>query len=127
MKGGWGMSWFLLILGICAEIIGTTSMKLSEGFTKLAPSIAIFVFYGLSLTLVTLSLKKIDVSVAYAIWSGVGTAAIAGIGFFFFKEQLSPIKICCILLIVIGVIGLNLAEKTHGAQASVEESNGHGY
>lgn len=87
------MSWFYLILGICAEIIGTTSMKLSQGFTKLFPSIAIFVFYGLSLSLVTLSLKKIDISVAYAIWSGIGTATIAMVGLFFLKNTFPYLKL----------------------------------
>ena len=109
------MSWFYLILGICAEIIGTTSMKLSQGFTKLFPSIAIFVFYGLSLSLVTLSLKKIDISVAYAIWSGIGTATIAMVGLFFFKEHISLLKVASIILIILGVVGLNIADNTHEA------------
>ncbi|WHY69550.1 multidrug efflux SMR transporter [Neobacillus sp. SuZ13] len=109
------MSWFYLILGICAEIIGTTSMKLSQGFTKLFPSIAIFVFYGLSLSLVTLSLKKIDISVAYAIWSGIGTATIAMVGLFFFKEHISLLKVGSIILIILGVVGLNIADNTHEA------------
>lgn len=107
------MSWFFLILGVFAEIIGTTSMKLSEGFTKLLPSISIFVFYGVSLSLVTLSLKKIDVSVAYAVWSGVGTATISVIGLIYFKEQLSLIKILSIALIILGVIGLNFSGSVH--------------
>jgi small multidrug resistance pump len=118
------MSWVYLLLGIGAEIIGTTSMKLSQGFTKVVPSIAIFVFYGLSLTLVTLSLKKIEISVAYAIWSGVGTATIAGIGFFYFKEHLSLMKLISIILIILGVVGLNVAETGHGEQANIEEEGG---
>lgn len=114
------MSWFYLILGICAEIIGTTSMKLSQGFTKLFPSIAIFVFYGLSLSLVTLSLKKIDLSVAYAIWSGIGTATIAMVGLFFFKEHISFLKVCSIILIILGVVGLNIADHSHEAKNNTE-------
>jgi len=100
------MSWVLLLFGIISEVIGTTSMKLSEGFTKLLPSISIFVFYGLSLTLVTLSLKHIDVSMAYAIWSGLGTAIITTIGILFFKESVSIMKILSIAAIIAGVIGL---------------------
>lgn len=121
------MSWLFLILGVFAEIIGTTSMKLSEGFTKLLPSMSIFVFYGLSLSLVTLSLKKIDISVAYAIWSGVGTATIAVIGLIYFKEQLSLIKIVSIALIILGVVGLNVGGSAHGEtlkrELPVEEGN----
>jgi len=65
------MSWVYLIIAIVAEVFGTTSMKLSQGLSKLWPSVMIFVFYGLSLVFLTVSLKKIDISVAYAIWSRV--------------------------------------------------------
>jgi len=56
---------------------------------------------------------KIDVSVAYAVWAGIGTALIAGIGIFYFKEPLSPVKAMSILLIIIGVVGLNLGGVEH--------------
>jgi small multidrug resistance pump len=110
------LSWIYLFIAILAEVSGTTSMKLSQGFTKMIPSIMIFVFYGLSLTLLTIALKNIDVSVAYAIWSGLGTAIIATIGILLFKESVSPIKILSILMIIAGVIGLNLAGGSHGTQ-----------
>ena len=69
------MSWFYLMLAIILEVSGTTSMKLSQGFTKTLPSIAMFIFYILSLISLTLALKKVDVSVAYAVWSGIGTTS----------------------------------------------------
>ena len=75
------MGWIYLLSAILLEVSGTMSMKLSEGLTKTIPSILIFIFYGLSLSLLTLALKSIPVSVAYAIWSGIGTALIAVIGF----------------------------------------------
>jgi small multidrug resistance pump len=93
------------------EVIGTTNMKLSEGFTKTLPSILMFVFYVFSFAFLTLALKKIDLSLTYAIWSGVGTALIATIGFLYFKEPVTAIKIGSIALIVIGVIGLMLVER----------------
>ena len=68
------MTWLYLILAILLEVSGTTCMKLSEGFTKLVPSVLIFVFYTASFGMLTLALKRIDVSVAYAVWSGMGTA-----------------------------------------------------
>jgi small multidrug resistance pump len=108
------MSWIYLIIAIITEVSGTTAMKLSEGFSKLVPSIMTFGFYGLSLTLLTLALKNIDLSVAYAIWSGVGTAIIATIGILLFKESVSLIKILSILMIIAGVIGLNIAGGAHG-------------
>jgi small multidrug resistance pump len=93
------------------EVIGTTNMKLSEGFTKTLPSILMFVFYVFSFAFLTLALKKIDLSLTYAIWSGVGTALIATIGFLYFKEPVTAIKIGSIALIVIGVVGLMLVER----------------
>jgi len=83
-------------------------MKLSLGFTKIIPSILIFVFYGLSFTALAFALRSIDVSVSYAIWSGVGTALITVIGFLYFKEPITLLKIMSIMLIIIGVVGLNL-------------------
>ena len=105
------MSWVYLILAIVMEVIGTTNMKLSQGFTKIVPSILVFVFYTISFAFITLALKKLDISITYAIWSGVGTALIAAIGFFYFKEPVTAIKIGSIALIVIGVVGLALVER----------------
>lgn len=101
------ISGIYLILGIVFEVMGTTCMKLSQGFTRIWPSIGIFVFYGLSFTCLTIVLKKIEVSIAYSVWSGVGTTLIAIIGIGFFRESITPIKFISIALIIIGVIGLN--------------------
>jgi len=103
------MHWLYLILAILFEVLGTTAMKLSEGFTKTMPSIAMALFYILSLVMLTLTLKKIDVSIAYAIWSGLGTALIAGIGIVVFGESLTPLKLASIALIILGVVGLQLS------------------
>lgn len=109
------MSWVYLIIAIITEVIGTTNMKLAQGFTKVVPSILMVVFYIICFAFITLALKKLDVSITYAIWSGVGTALIAAIGFFYFKEPVTAIKIVSIALIVIGVVGLALAERHTGA------------
>jgi len=101
-------AFFYLMLAIVFEVAGTTSMKLSNGFTQFTPSIFIFVFYFLAFIFLTLSLKRLEVSTAYAIWSGVGTLLIAFIGVLFFKEPLTIIKILSLALIIIGVIGLRL-------------------
>jgi len=103
------MHWLYLLLAILFEVLGTTAMKLSEGFTKTTPSIAMAIFYILSLVMLTLTLKKIDVSIAYAIWSGLGTALIAVIGIMVFGESLTPMKIASLALIILGVIGLQLS------------------
>lgn len=105
--------WFYLAGAIALEAAGTTSMKLSYGFTKLAPSILIFLFYAASFVALTFALKGIDVSLAYAIWSGIGTVIIATIGILYFQEPATALKIVSIGLIVAGVAGLKLSGVNH--------------
>jgi small multidrug resistance pump len=107
------MTWIYLVLAILLEVSGTTCMKLSEGFTRMLPSVLLFVFYTLSFVMLTLALKKTDVSVAYAVWSGVGTALIATIGVLWFKEPATALKLISLGLIIIGVVGLNLSGGGH--------------
>jgi small multidrug resistance pump len=104
------ISWLYLIAAIIFEVSGTTCMKLSEEFTKIIPSIFIFVFYGLCLTFLTLSLRTIPVSIVYSIWAGLGTIAIATISIIWFNESFTLVKIISMSLIIMGIIGLNLAE-----------------
>jgi len=105
--------WLALAAAIALEVSGTVSMKLSDGLTRLVPSVLIFVFYTASFAVLTLALKKIDVSVAYSIWAGVGTALIATIGILYFKETFSVMKVFSIVLIIAGVVGLNLSGVKH--------------
>jgi small multidrug resistance pump len=102
------LHWLCLAGAIALEIAGTTSMKLSHGFTRTAPSVLLFVFYGLSFALMTVAVKRIDVSVSYAIWSGVGTAVITLIGVAWFGESLTAVQVASIVLIVLGVVGLRV-------------------
>lgn len=102
-------AWFFLGGAILFEVAGTTCMKLSRGFTELTPSIMMFVLYACSFGLNTIATKTIELSVAYAIWSGVGTALTAAIGMFYFKEPATTIKLVSLGLIVIGVMGLHSA------------------
>ncbi|NOR16372.1 QacE family quaternary ammonium compound efflux SMR transporter [candidate division WOR-3 bacterium] len=107
------MSLSYLIIAIIFEVAGTTCMKLSYGFTKAVPSILMIILYLLSLVSLTFALKKIDVSVAYAIWAGIGTALIVTVGILWFKEPVTALKIISLGLIIIGVIGLNLSGGAH--------------
>ena len=102
-----------LTLAIILEVAGTISMKLSEGFTKTGYSIALFILYILSFTALTIALKEMDVSMAYAIWAGVGTALITLVGIYYFHEPATAMKIGSIGLIIIGVVGLNLSGAGH--------------
>ncbi|WP_019423991.1 DMT family transporter [Paenibacillus sp. OSY-SE] len=112
------MHWLFLLGAIVLEIAGTVSMKLSQGFTRLLPSALMIVFYLLAFTSLNFSLKQINVSVAYAIWSGVGTAAIAVIGYMYFQEELTFLKIASIILIILGVIGLNIGGGAHASEVN---------
>jgi len=102
------MSWIYLILAIVCEVSGTTCMKLSQGFTKLLPSVLLFFFYACSFTLMTITLRRLEVSVVYAIWSGIGMALISAIGIVVFDETFTVTKVISTGLIVLGVIGLSL-------------------
>jgi len=103
------MHWIYLGFAILFEVAGTTSMKLSEGLSKLLPSTLMVVLYIASFALMALALKKLEVGMTYAIWAGLGTALIAVIGVLYFKEPMSALKAVSILLIIAGVIGLNLS------------------
>ena len=106
------MQYYLyLFAAIILEVAGTTSMKMSEGFTRTWPSVIMMVFYLLSLGALTLALKRFDMSMAYAIWSGVGTALITVVGIYLFKEPISLAKIGSITLIIVGVVGLHLSSQ----------------
>jgi small multidrug resistance pump len=107
------MHWLYLWLAIFLEILGTVCTRLADGFTRPLPSAGVVVFYVLSLGIFTLTVKKIDVGVAYAIWSGVGTAAIAIIGFLAFKEPVTTAKIVFLVLIIVGAVGLQLSGGEH--------------
>ncbi len=103
------MGWIYLILAIILEIFGTSMMKLSNGLTVLLPTAAMFAGYILCFVCLSLALKTIDMSVAYAIWSAVGIILIAIVGIIFFHENFTITKLTGILLIVIGVITVKLS------------------
>jgi small multidrug resistance pump len=104
-------AWSVLSVAIVFEVAGTTCMRLSEGFTRLTPSMLIFVFYGLSFFLNTMVTRTLGLSVVYAVWSGVGTVLTALIGYLYFKEPATALKMASAGLIVIGVVGLHTASR----------------
>ena len=102
------LHWLYLFLAIVTEVIGTTLMKVSNGLTRLVPSVLMFVLYAVSFTFMAWALKKIEVSTAYAIWSGLGTALISGIGIYWFQESLTVPKVVGTVLVIAGVVLLNV-------------------
>lgn len=99
--------WYLTV-AILFGVLGTVSMKLSHGLQKWKPSLSLIVFYLISFVALTLALHGMDVSIVYAIWSGVGTILVAIIGVLIFEESLSIKKIISLCLVVIGVLGIHL-------------------
>lgn len=102
------MGFLMLAAAIAAEVAGTTALKYSDGFSKLWPSLLTVLGYAVSFLLLAQTLKTVSVGTAYAIWSGVGTAAIATIGIVFLGEGMTVAKATGIALIIVGVVVLNL-------------------
>lgn len=100
------MPWILLGLAIGTEIAATTALKASDGLSRFAPSVVVVVGYVASFVLLARALKTLDVGVAYAIWSGVGTAVVAALGVLLFSESMTIGKAFWIGVIIVGVIGL---------------------
>jgi small multidrug resistance pump len=105
-----------LALAIAAEIVATSSLKTSDGFTRLWPSLLTVAAYGVAFYLLAQTLKRMEIGVVYAIWSGAGTALMALVGYWFFQESMSAVKAVSITLIVLGVIGLNLGDLVPGGR-----------
>jgi small multidrug resistance pump len=100
--------WIYLLIAILTEVVGTTMMKVSQGLTRLIPSILMFAMYAVSFIFMAFALKKLEVSTAYAIWSGLGTALIAAIGIVWFQESFSIAKLAGTGLVIAGVVLLNI-------------------
>lgn len=107
------MAWVLLSIAIFAEIVGTLSLKASDGLSKLWPSLGVLVGYATAFALMAMSLKKLDVGVTYAIWSGVGIVGAAIGGLIFFDQQLSKMTILGMAIIIAGVVVMNLGGAAH--------------
>jgi small multidrug resistance pump len=99
----------LLALAIVSEVIGTVLLRVSDGMSKLVPSVGMLAAYGVSVYLLALVLKQLDIGFTYAVWSGVGTALIAVIGFAVWDEPMGMLKVLSIGAVIAGVIGLNVS------------------
>ncbi|MFM8568412.1 MAG: DMT family transporter [Candidatus Kapaibacterium sp.] len=106
------MPWMNLIIAIISEVIGTSALRASDGFSRPIPSMMVVAGYGIAFYFLSLTLKSIPVGIAYAVWSGVGTVLITLVGVVVYKQQLdlpAVIGLCCILA---GVAVINLYSKS---------------
>jgi small multidrug resistance pump len=102
------MVYLYLLVAIVSEVIGTSALKASEGFTKLGPSLLTVAGYGFAFYFLSLTLAAIPVGVAYAVWSGVGVVLIALVGFLWFDQTLDAPALIGLALILAGVLTINL-------------------
>ncbi len=99
----------LLVVAIAIEVVSTALLPRTEGFRNVPWSVAVVAGYGVSIWLLSVVVERMSVSVAYAIWSGLGTALVAAIGVMFLGEHLTAAKAGFLAMIVVGVVGLNLS------------------
>lgn len=107
------MAWVYLVIAGLLEIAWAISLKYTQGFTKLGPSIITVAFMVLSFSLLSISLRTLPVGTAYAVWTGIGVIGTAVLGIVLFREPASFARMICIGLIVVGVVGLRFVSSSH--------------
>jgi len=105
------MQWLYLAIAIVSEVVATSALKPSDGFTQLIPSVLVVIGYGLAFYFLSLTLRTMPVGVAYAVWSGAGVAFISLIGWILYRQSLGVLEITGIAFIVLGVLILNLFSR----------------
>jgi small multidrug resistance pump len=103
------LAWIYLSAAIASEVVGTLFLRFTDGFTNPLPSVLVIATYAASLWLTALALRQLEISLAYAVWSGIGTAAVAVIGMAAMGETVNALKLASIGLVIGGVVGLNLS------------------
>jgi small multidrug resistance pump len=103
----------LLLSAIGIEVGASAALPRTRGFHDPAWSVAVVAGYAVSIWLLSVVVKTMPVSIAYAVWAGLGTAAVAAIGYVYLGESMSWVKVLCLAMIVVGVVGLNLAGSSH--------------
>ena len=106
------MPWLLLFAAIIAEVVATSMLKSTAGFTRLGPSVVVVLTYGAAFVLLSHCLKRIPVGVVYAVWSGVGVALITLVAWIFLDQPLDAPALTGLALIVCGVVVINAFSKT---------------
>lgn len=103
------VSWCYLFVAIITGVLGTINMKLSHGLKYSRPTILSLFFYVICFIALTLTLKHIELSVVYAVWSGLGTVIVSLVGIFHFGERASKRKALYLFLIIVGIIGIHVS------------------
>ena len=107
-------AWSLLLLAIAAEVIGTSCLKLSDGFSRLWPSIVVLLAYSTSMLLLSRVVQTIPLGITYALWSGIGIVAIVLVGVFVYRQVPTPTQLSGMALITAGVVMVNITGQLKG-------------
>lgn len=102
------MSWIYLLIAGVFEIVLAISLKYTDGFSRVVPSIITIASVLVSMFFLSLAVKSIPVGTAYAIWTGIGVIGVALLGIFIFNEAVTPLRLVCLGLIFAGMVGLRL-------------------
>lgn len=119
-------SFLILLVAVAVEVVGTSALKLTAGFTKPIPIIVVFLAYTVTFGLMSIAMKTIPINIVYAVWSGLGTASIAIVGWVFFREALTGWAMLGIGMIVGGVVVLHNWGMPHKASTEAVVSGATG-
>lgn len=108
------MNWLYLAIAIIAEVIATSALKATAGFSRLLPSLLVVAGYGTAFYFLSLTLRTIPLGIAYALWSGAGIVLVSMVGWFFYRQQLDWPALLGIALIISGVLVINLFSQSAG-------------
>jgi small multidrug resistance pump len=103
--------WLLIAASVVAEVAGTIALRFANGFTRLFPSVAVFLLYGAAIWLMSLAVRRLAIGLAYAVWAGSSTALIALVGILYFNESAHAVRLLGLAFIVIGVVTLNVSVR----------------
>jgi small multidrug resistance pump len=107
-------AWSLLLLAIAAEVVGTSCLKLSNGFSRVGPSLVVLVAYSCSMLLLSRVVQTIPLGITYALWSGIGIIAIVLVGLLVYRQIPSVMQLVGMALITAGVVTVNVSGHGHG-------------
>lgn len=114
-------SWMILVLAGLFEVAWATLMKSTHGFSRLWPSVATIALMVVSFGLLARAMKDLPAGTAYAVWTGIGAIGVATLGIVFYKEPFTLLRIGCIVLIAVGIVGLKLVSPTPGPVPAVAQ------
>ena len=106
------MAFFYLLIAILAEVIATSAMKASDGFSQLRPSVITIIGYAFAIYFLSLTMKSIPVGITYALWSGAGIILVSLVGFFYYKQHLDLAAVIGLGFMIVGILIINLFSKS---------------